>query len=291
MRDRPSGPLSRLAESIVRSKEMDGHASKRRLALVGLAVISIFGFASCDWSQFRLTVTHTGDNETETAISTSNVSNLTLRFTATAGSFIGRSSPAVVKGVVYIGGVGNLYAFDAAGNTNCSGVPKTCAPLCTASVDASLIQSSPAVVNGVLYIGGGGGNLYAFDAAGNTNCSGVPKTCTPLWTASTGTSIASSPAVVNGVVYIGSLNGLYAFDAGGTSNCSGTPKTCAPLWTALSANDIESSPSPTGSCTSARTTARRMHSTPGGPRTARQHPRCAGRCGPTTLETCPRHLL
>ena len=240
MRDRPSGPLSRLAESIVRSKEMDGHASKRRLALVGLAVISIFGFASCDWSQFRLTVTHTGDNETETAISTSNVSNLTLRFTATAGSFIGRSSPAVVKGVVYIGGVGNLYAFD---------------------------------------------------AAGNTNCSGVPKTCTPLWTASTGTSIASSPAVVNGVVYIGSLNGLYAFDAGGTSNCSGTPKTCAPLWTALSANDIESSPSPTGSCTSARTTARRMHSTPGGPRTARQHPRCAGRCGPTTLETCPRHLL
>ncbi len=209
--------------------------SKRRFAFVALAVLSVLGFASCDWSQFRLNATHTADNETESAISTSNVSNLTLRFTATAGIAGGMSSPAVVNGVVYIGSGSfdrNFYAFDAAGNTNCRGVPKSCAPLWTASTGAR-ITSSPAVVNGVVYIGSSNGSLYAFDAKGNTNCSGVPKTCAPLWTGSTGTAIlSSSPTVVNGVVYIGSLNGLYAFDAKGNTNCSGVPKTCAPLWTA-----------------------------------------------------------
>lgn len=103
--------------------------------------------------------------------------------------------------------------------------------------------SSPTVAGGMAYIGGVDGRLYAFDAAGTTNCSGSPTTCAPLWTATTGGGIESSPAVANGVVYISSDDGkLYAFGAGGTTNCTGSPKTCAPLWTAPMTAGAVSSP-------------------------------------------------
>jgi outer membrane protein assembly factor BamB len=68
------------------------------------------------------------------------------------------------------------------------------------------------VANGVVYVGSESAHVYAFDAAGNTNCSGTPKTCAPLWTGGTGGYIESSPAVSNGMAYIGSTDGkLYAF--------------------------------------------------------------------------------
>jgi outer membrane protein assembly factor BamB len=217
----------------------------RRSAFFALAVVFAMVFAGCNWSQFRFGPDHSGNNNTESAISVSNVSSLLLHFTAATGGNITMSSPAVVNGVVYVGSEdGKLYAFDAAGNINCSGTPKTCAPEWTAST-GSLIESSPAVVNGVVYIGSEDKKLYAFDASGNTNCSGTPKTCAPLWTAQTGASIYSSPTVANGVVYVGSYlpdDRLYAFDATGTTNCSGTPKTCAPLWTALTDGAVYSSP-------------------------------------------------
>ena len=164
-------------------------------------------------------------------------------WTANTGSGI-ESSATVANGDVYIGsGNGNVDAFDAAGNTNCSGTPKTCAPLWVAHTGSNILVSSAAVANGVLFVGSVDHNLYAFDAAGVTNCSGTPKICSPLWTASTGNQVWSSPAVVNGVVYIGSGDGsLYVFDAGGTTNCSGTPKKCAPLWTARTGGGIISSP-------------------------------------------------
>jgi outer membrane protein assembly factor BamB len=151
-------------------------------------------------------------------------------WTASTGGTI-YSSPTVANGIVYIGSQdANLYAFDAAGNTNCSGTPKTCSPLWTALTDGR-IYSSAAFSNGVVYVGSQGGNLYAFDAAGNTNCSGTPKTCAPLWTDQTG-SVSSSPAVANGIVYVGDFfSTVYGFDAAGKTNCSGTPKVCGPLWT------------------------------------------------------------
>jgi outer membrane protein assembly factor BamB len=137
---------------------------------------------------------------------------------------------------------GNLYAFDAAGVAGCSGVPKMCAPLWTATTGGA-VHSSPAVANGVVYVGSDDGNLYAFDAAGVAGCSGVPKMCAPLWTAPTGGAVHSSPAVANGVVYVGSDDGnLYAFDAAGVAGCSGVPKMCAPLWTAPAGGAVDSSP-------------------------------------------------
>src|SRR5580704_1656540 len=212
----------------IESDTMTGHRS----VFIVLAAVFALVFAGCNWSQFRYGSDHTGNNNVlESAISTSNVSSLVLRFTAATGGNISVSSPAVVNGVVYIGSVdAKLYAFDAAGNTNCSGTPKTCFPLWTASTGGT-IYSSPTVANGIVYIGSQDANLYAFDAAGNTNCSGTPKTCSPLWTALTDGRIYSSAAFSNGVVYVGSQGGnLYAFDAAGATNCSGTPKTCAPLW-------------------------------------------------------------
>jgi outer membrane protein assembly factor BamB len=179
-----------------------------------------------------------------------------LNWTAATGGIVS-SSPAVVKGVVYVGSEDHkLYAFDAGGSTNCSGRPKSCAPLWTATTGGSVV-SSPAVVNGVVYVGSKDGKLYAFDAAGTTNCSGAPKTCSPLWTATTAGfaetfDVTDSPTVVNGVVYIdsvfptGSSGALYAFDAAGSVNCSGTPKSCRPLWTAATASGAFSSPAVAG---------------------------------------------
>ncbi len=156
-------------------------------------------------------------------------------WTASAGGSI----PAVANGVVYVSSApfstipGTLYAFSANGTTNCSGTPTTCVPLWSAAMGTTSTQvpPSPAVSGGVVYDESADGTLYAFDAGGDTNCSGTPTTCTPSWTAalSAGPQYGSSPAVANGVVYATGGN-LEAFDANGTTNCAGTPKTCTPLW-------------------------------------------------------------
>jgi outer membrane protein assembly factor BamB len=131
------------------------------------------------------------------------------------------SSPAIAHGVAYVGSNdGNLYAFDATGTTGCSGMPKTCTPLWTATGGG---PSSPSVANGVVYTGSmnfqqTAFDAFAFDAAGATGCSGTPKTCTPLWTASTSTlssGVASSIAIANGAVYVNSA----------ALNAFGLPKT------------------------------------------------------------------
>jgi PQQ-like domain len=143
-------------------------------------------------------------------------------------------SPSISDGELYIAN-GTLFAFDAAGSTDCSGTPTVCAPLWTASLTSSgPTYAAPSVANGTVFVSSWYGGLYAFDAAGSTNCStsaGV-TTCTPLWRATGLGSIGGRPAVANGVVYVESPGGLSAFDAAGSTNCSGavTAKTCAPLW-------------------------------------------------------------
>jgi hypothetical protein len=66
-------------------------------------------------------------------------------------------------------------------------------------------------------VGSDDGRLYAFDAAGTANCSGSPKTCTPLFSADNGTptgntlAVHSSPAVAYGMVYIGGRRGTVGY--------------------------------------------------------------------------------
>jgi outer membrane protein assembly factor BamB len=207
-----------------------------RMAMIA-ALVALAG--GCDWPMFRFGPAHTGSSP-DTSITKDAVASgsLALKWTGTLGDFP-FSSSAVAGGKVYVGAQdGKLYAFDATGGApSCAGSPATCSPLWTATTDGPLV-SSPAVKNGVVYVGScclGAvpHKLYAFDAAGTTNCSGSPKVCAPLWTATTGGDVPSSPTVSGNVVYVASDDRkLYAFDAAGTTNCSGSPKTCAPLWTA-----------------------------------------------------------
>ncbi|MBV8950677.1 MAG: PQQ-binding-like beta-propeller repeat protein [Actinobacteria bacterium] len=159
------------------------------------------------------------------------------------------SSPVVSDGVVYVSSFDHkLYAFDAAGVTNCTpGPPKSCGPLWSATTNAFVI-ASPAVANGTVYVGSTDHTLYAFDAAGQANCTGGPqRACTPLWVATADSELDSAPAVANGMVYVRSPDTLYAFDTASGPNCTGGPptKTCAPRWTATISTSFynsESSP-------------------------------------------------
>jgi outer membrane protein assembly factor BamB len=199
---------------------------RRTLRALALSAALAVLCTGCDWQMFGYGPAHTSFNPTESALSVGNVAGLVRRYPPSDGSGCGPetcSSPAIARGSVYVGTVsGDLVVRDAGtGNLQWSG--HTGAP----------IYSSPAVVGGVVYVGSDDYRLYAFDAAGITNCSGSPKTCAPLWTALTFGKVRSSPTVANGVVYVGSDDRtLYAFSAAGTTNCSGSPKVCLPLWTA-----------------------------------------------------------
>jgi outer membrane protein assembly factor BamB len=142
------------------------------------------------------------------------------------------SSPAIDGSRLVVGSNDhNVYAFDAGGVSNCSGTPKTCTPLWTATTGGA-VQSSPAVVNGVVYIGSDDGKLYAFNETNGAL----------LWTATTAGSITASPAVGGGSVFVGSADHkVYAFDAAGNTNCAGAPKVCSPLWSVTTAAVVDSS--------------------------------------------------
>ena len=142
--------------------------------------------------------------------------------------------------------------------------------------------SSPDVYDGVVYVSSDDGKLYAFDAAGNTNCSGTPKICAPLWTAIAAGG-ESSPTVVNGIVYIGSgrrqalrvrcrREHQLLGDARKFALRCGPPPPATP-----------SSPHrrwPTASSTSRPSTASSTRSMPPGTPTAPGRRRSALRCGP-----------
>jgi outer membrane protein assembly factor BamB len=123
------------------------------------------------------------------------------------------SSPAVASGLVYVAGSGGaLRAFDAAGVANCTGTPIKCTPLWSAASGPVASFSAPAVANGIVYTASLDSRVAAFDAAGVRNCSGVVRTCQPLWSFTTDAVVDAAPAVANGKVYVGTIGGtLYAF--------------------------------------------------------------------------------
>lgn len=129
------------------------------------------------------------------------------------------SCPAVVGGVVYIGGMdansGQMYALDAATGAKIWNY--------STGTQNNMVYSSPAVVNGVVYFGSDDRQVYALNAA----------TGQKIWSFPTGALTESSPAVVNGVVYIGANNyNLYAIDAA----------TGVKIWSFTACNCIMSSP-------------------------------------------------
>ena len=92
------------------------------------------------------------------------------------------SSPDRGQRRAHVGSVdGNLYAFDAAGITGCSGTPKgarRCGPPAVGSMPLLACRRERRRLREARATRGRlDGNLYAFDAAGITGCSGMPKVC------------------------------------------------------------------------------------------------------------------
>jgi len=121
------------------------------MLVVLLTIAALADSATISWPQFHFDPTHVGFNPFETVLTRSTAAaGLVTNWTATTGSVIANASPAVANGVVYVGfDDDKSYAFDAARNRNCSGSPKSCAPLWTAA-SLQFIRSSPAVANGVV---------------------------------------------------------------------------------------------------------------------------------------------
>ena len=217
------------------------HMRSVRRAGFGLAALLLV-LSSCSWPQYRGGPTLSGFQPFETSISRANVGSLTTLWTAATGGSI-YSSVTVANGSAYVGSDdGTLCVFDASGVVGCSGVPNVCAPRWTAVVPGGPVSLAPAVSGGVVYVSSGDGRLFAFDAAGARNCTGAPKTCSPLWSAVTSERGLSAPTVDNGFVFSGGTERLYAFDAAGTVGCTGAPKSCSPIWTASVSCSILCSP-------------------------------------------------
>jgi outer membrane protein assembly factor BamB len=144
------------------------------------------------WPMLGYNPQRTGLNPNETFLKTTNVSHLTLDWSANTGGDISGGSPAVVNGIAYIGSAG-LDAYNV----------YTHALLWSFTTSGSF-RASPAVVNGVVYAGSNDGNLYALNAT-----TGAVK-----WQFTTGNEVQSSPTVVGGIVYFGSVDdNVYAVDA------------------------------------------------------------------------------
>jgi outer membrane protein assembly factor BamB len=111
------------------------------------------------------------------------------------------STPAVVDGVLYVGGSGRV------------GGPYRVAALSAATGatlwtfhTAWLIRSSPAVVDGVVYVSSEDGRMYALDAATGHMVWGTQLE--ELF------SVMSTPAVAAGIVYLQAGSNVVALDAG-----------------------------------------------------------------------------
>ncbi len=105
-----------------------------------------------NWSQFGFNASQTRSNPYENVLSTNNVSNLVLSWSAPVGYVY--SSPTIVNGVVYIGSEDDtVYAFNAA----------TGASLWSYTT-GGFINPTATVVKGVVYIGSADDNMYALNA-------------------------------------------------------------------------------------------------------------------------------
>jgi hypothetical protein len=230
---------------------------KGRAVTIVVTIVFAATLAGCDWTMGGQSPNHAGWNAFESTFDTTNIGGLTEVWDATMPRPLGGpdnslqgATPAVANGVVYLaynrsegaGDQGRLYAYDAAGHTNCTtGTPRSCDPLWAAVIQTNT-RSSPAVGDNTVFVTapdiapttGGFGALYAFDARGTTNCSDTPKMCTPLWTARvpgpTG-FVPGSPVIAYGHVYVDMSGRVEVFDEAGVQGCSGTPKVCAPLFT------------------------------------------------------------
>jgi hypothetical protein len=112
-----------------------------------------------------------------------------------------------------------LLGFDVNGVGNCNRLANTCTPTFAGVIGSSPgAATAPANYGGKIYVNGPGA-LYAFDAAGQVNCTPYQglQACAPLWASATGMPAPTlGPAVGSGIVYDAVASsgqaGLGAFD-------------------------------------------------------------------------------
>ena len=136
--------------------------------------------APSNWPQFHHGPARSGNNTAETSLGVSSVGTLKRKWAVTTPGAI-YSSPAVVRGVIYVGTLGASVIALKASNGKQLWRFRT----------KRGVRSSPAVVGGVVYVASVDGTLYALKAS----------TGKKLWSFNTGGFNIPSPAVVNGVVY------------------------------------------------------------------------------------------
>ena len=141
-----------------------------------------------NWSEFHRTNMKRW-NPCEKVLNVHNVGSLHKLWSYPTG---GPSSPAVAKGVVYVGSCdGNLYALNAKTRALLWSYPTGgCDDFNPDAV------SSPGAANGVVYVGGNANNsVYALNA----------KTGALRWSYATAYRVYTAPTVANGVVYVGDV--------------------------------------------------------------------------------------
>lgn len=160
-----------------------------------LSAQAVFTVRIDRWSQYGFNAAHSGRNPREDVLDASNVGDLTSAWTTTLETSGGLaeafSSPAIVKGIAYIGAEnGDVYALDA-----------WTGDILWRAAGRVHLWSSPAVARGVVYIGGG--SLLALRAS----------TGAILWRLKVGDD-TWSPTVAGGHVYVSTKIGvLYALRA------------------------------------------------------------------------------
>ena len=142
-------------------------------------------------------------------------------------------SPAVVDGVVYVGGI--ITGFDEenfeVGSSSVTGWDTaTCSgPFCQPSWNApvsdfSYATPAIAVAGGLLHV------TDPDDSTVATYATGAASPCAPggaPCVAERRSNAYGTPSIANGLLYVGPS----AFDITGTTACTGAPALCQPLWT------------------------------------------------------------
>ncbi len=227
---------------------------RRGVAVAAMGVALLLVATACqNWAQYMGHPNLDGNDAAEHTINKNNVGTLQESFRIAAGPGDHTVlTPTVSDGVVYAASVGPdgdaqlVAALEIAGDT-CTGMPRVCPTLWRADLPGgdNPVPSPPLVANHIVYESVTGsaldsGQLLAFDADGLTNCSGTPRVCQPLWSATV--TDPFGPNVDGGHLFAiaasfdpvtGQANGrLEEFDPMGVDNCQGTPKVCQPRWTA-----------------------------------------------------------
>jgi outer membrane protein assembly factor BamB len=157
-------------------------------------VMAVTNSVQADWTEFHKQNMWRW-NGAENTLGVNNVGSLQVKWSNNLNSSEIFPSPAISKGVVYIGSENgdSLSALDAGKGT-----------VIWDFITGGIVLSSPAVANSVVYFGSDDNSVYAVNAT----------TGAKLWSYRTGSQVESAPTVLNGVVFVGSLDdNEYALNA------------------------------------------------------------------------------